>query len=223
VTSTYVIGYDPGGRGANGVAVLRVDADANRWIPRDLTLTTLDDVDETVEWITRTCSDDRIVAAGADTLTEWSSAPAGARPADLWLKSAYRDVAAGVLFPVALRGAMTVNGAAFLLCLRDRFHADQTMVTEAHPTVCYRALTGVRAKWKDDRTIMAAWLIGELGVGDALAMEIEGPHGFDAAMAALAALRGLNGEWRHDLHALPHGEGRQPVRYFGRTHYWWPE
>jgi hypothetical protein len=223
VNSAYVIGYDPGGRNANGVAVLRVTGEGNHWIPRDLTLTTLDYVREAVEWITRTCRSGRIVAAGADTLTEWNSGPAGARPADLWLKHAYPDVRLRVVLPVALRGSMAVNGAAFLLHLQDRLRADATVVTEAHPKLCYRALTGSPPNWRNNRTAMAEWLVRELGVGDALEIAIEGDHGFDATMAALAALRGLNGEWSNDLHALPHNEDGEPVRYCGRTHYWWPE
>lgn len=218
----YVVGYDPGGNGRHGLAALRVEDRDGRWKPMTLSVTTCASLEDVLQWADTACPDVPIVAAGVDTLTEWNSGHGGWRPADLWLKRQYPDVRAGVIAPAALRGAMIINGAGLLIEFKGRFHTDGTIITEAHPKVCYRAITGEKARWKNDREKMAAWLIGELGVGSKEEICVDDDHGFDAATAALAALRGLNGDWTLDLHALPGEDYSGRMRFCGPTHYWWP-
>jgi hypothetical protein len=188
----------------------------------DLAISTAADLHEAVGWIDETCRSGRIVAAGVDTLTEWSSGRAGWRAADHWLKLHDPAMSPSVKAPNSLRGSMTLNGAAFLLLLAERFHADGTVVTESHPKVCYFAATGEKACWEDDREKMAAWLLAELAVGSAEDVCVKDDHRFDAAMSALAALRGLNGDWTLDLHAVPGDDPSARIQPFGQTHYWWP-
>lgn len=223
MSGAFVLGYDPGGRDRHGLAALRVEKRGSRWEPLDLSVHTAGVLRDVVGWITDTCRDVRIVAVGVDTLTEWNGGNGGFRPADRWLRREYRDVAGGIIAPAALRGAMVINGGGLLIQLQDRFRADDTMITEAHPKVCYRALTGEKANWAADRETMTAWLIGELGVGRPEEICVEDDHRFDAATSALAALRGVNGDWTLDLHALPGEDYSDRIRFCGTTHYWWPD
>jgi hypothetical protein len=117
---------------------------------------------------------------------------------------------------------MSINGAAFLMLLRTRFQFDGTMVTEAHPKVCYHALTGRIPDWKANSDEMIGWLVSELGVASPTDLADAADHRFDAAMSALAALCGLNRNWTCDLHALPGADQAREVLFCGKTHYWWP-
>jgi hypothetical protein len=219
VTAAFVIGYDPGGNNAHGVASLQVQELEGRWLPLALQVTTVSTLAESVEWIKNTCRDGRIVAAGVDTLTEWNSGPAGWRPADQWLRRTYPAIANKVVAPNALFGSMAVNGAAFLRLLDSRFRFDDTMVTEAHPKVCLYVLTGEKHEWAVDKLALEVYLLKEIGVAAPPAGFGANDHCFDASVGVLAALRGLNRDWTLDLHTLPTPDGVQFIR---QTHYWWP-
>ena len=219
MTSAWIVGYDPGGNGKHGLAVLRVERAGPHWRAVELQVTAAFTLADVVASVTDTCREGRIVAAGVDTLTEWSSGRSGLRPADQWLRSEYRAIMGGVIAPAGLYGAMVINGAGFLLLLGPRLGADATVVTEAHPKVCYYACTGKKANWAEDQEEMVPWLVGELGVAEPEGIRGKEDHCFDAGTSVLAALRGLNREWTLDLHALPTGTRVQPV---GQTHYWWP-
>ncbi|MBA4159177.1 MAG: DUF429 domain-containing protein [Gemmatimonadetes bacterium] len=223
MSKAFVIGYDPGGNGAHGVAALEVREENGRWHSLSLQVEQVRTLRDAVAWLKDTCCDGRIVAAGVDTLTEWNSGPGGWRPADKRLKERYREVANQILAPNSLAGSMAVNGAAFLRLLRSRFRADSILVTEAHPKVCVFALTRRKYIWAEERASLEAWLLDQLGIN--VPPEIpfgEKDHCFDAGMAVLAALRGLNGDWRLDLHDLPDADQSGRVLFCGRNHYWWP-
>jgi hypothetical protein len=222
VSAEYVIGYDPGGNGKHGVAALRVEQRDGSWIPLDLTVATARYINDVVGWVVGTTSNGRIVAAGVDTLTEWNSGHSGFRPADRWLTLAYPAMARSVVAPASLYGSMVIGGAGSVLLLRERFQGDGTMLTEAHPKVCYYALTGEKPKWREDREKMTGWLLREFTVGSRDDICVADDHRFDAATAALAALRGLNGDWTLDLHALPDTDQAARIQFYGNTHYWWP-
>lgn len=222
MTPTFVIGYDPGGNVAHGVAALRVRADGAHWQPLDLQTETAHTLKDVVAWLESSCRDGRIVAAGVDTLTEWNTGPCGWRPADRWLRDRYPKVKKRVVSPNSIYGSMALNGAAFLTMLTRRFHADSTLVTEAHPKVSYFALTGRTPSWRTDSVEMSAWLMGELGVEAPTSLAHGKDDPFDAGMSVLAALRGLNREWTLDLHAMPEDQQAGRVLFCGKTHYWWP-
>ena len=219
----FVVGYDPGGNGKHGMAVLRVRSEGDRWRPLDLQVTTESSLADTLDWVKNTCRHGRILAAGVDTLTEWNSGLGGWRPADCWLRKTYRAVQGGVIAPAALRGAMVINGAGFLQELAPRFRTDATTVTEAHPKVCYFALTGRIADFNEDAAEMVAWLASALEVEMPEGIFGKADHGFDAGMAVLAALRGVDGEWPLDLHNLPDADQSGRIQFYGETHYWWPQ
>ena len=221
--TVFVVGYDPGGNKKHGVAALRVRREHGVWKPLDPQTAMCDTLDDVLGWVDGACEGGRIVAAGVDTLTEWNAGWSGFRPADLWLRQQFPEVAKGVVPSNALYGSMVVNGAAFLTALSRRFQKDETVVTEAHPKVLYFAATGKRCAWDTDSTEMAAWLTGQLGVEEYPSLPGPGDDRFDAGVCVLAALRGLNREWTLDLHALPSDDQGSPVRFCGRTHYWWPD
>jgi hypothetical protein len=221
VSKAFVIGYDPGGNGAHGVAVLEVREENSRWHSVSLQVEQAHTLRDAVAWLEDTCRDGRIIAAGVDTLTEWNSGRSGWRPADCWLRDKYPAVRGRVIAPNSMHGAMAINGAAFLRQLHSRFH-DDTRVTEAHPKVAYYALTTKVPSWELHRAEMVTWLLDQLGVEPTTEIEDKEDHRFDAAMAVLAALRGLNGDWRLDLHDLPDADQSGRVLFCGRTHYWWP-
>ena len=223
-----VIGYDPGGgsKSKHGLAVATVLQDGNRWRARDLFVDTETTLARALDWFEEKCDGRRIVAAGVDTLTEWATGHAGWRPADRWLRRRYPRVAKSVASPNSLYGAMVIGGAAFLLELNERFAHDGTQITEAHPKVCYFALTGRKCDWLANSVQMGQWLEEALELSALGRLSKDGDDAFDAGMAALAALRGANGEWINDLHMLGATEGDgtgSVVRPIGRTHYWWPE
>ena len=223
--NNWIIGYDPGGNGAHGVAALEVHAEAGRWLPDRLIVKHEETVGRVSEWFERTCVDGRIVAAGIDTLTEWNNGSSGWRPADLWLRAKHKEdkeVLNSVVNPNYLSGAMSLNGAILILSLAERFRKDDTMITEAHPKMCYFALTG-KASRDENAGEKSRWLLDELSVQPPEAGFSGADHKFDAAMATLAALRGLNGDWSLDLHALTGERCGKRVLPFGPTHYWWPE
>ena len=221
--TAFVIGYDPGGEDAHGVAVLEVREDDRRWNPIALQVSLARSLRDAVAWVNDTCRDGRIVAAGIDTLTEWNSGAGGWRRADFWLRRTYPSMAKSVVAPNSIYGSMVMNGAAFLTLLAPRFRSDGTMITEAHPKVCYFAMTRKKHAWLDDKSDMTAWLLKELGIGAPASGFGSEDHCFDAGLALLAALRGINRDWRLDLHAAPNDEEYGRVPFFGQTHYWWPE
>jgi hypothetical protein len=222
VTAAVVVGYDPGGNGAHGVAALDVQKEKDRWRSKALRVETSDSLHDVLAWLDDICRGKRVVAVGIDTLTEWNTGPAGWRPADLWLRETYPKVAKSVVAPNSIYGAMAINGAAFMTRLAPRFRDDDTLLTEAHPKACYFAMTGKRHAWPERRRAMVAWLEGELEVVAPEGLGGGEDHAFDAAMAALAALRGLDEDWSHDLHAETSTQTAERVELAGRTHYWWP-
>jgi hypothetical protein len=219
----FVVGYDPGGNGKHGVAVLEVRKHENRWRPVDMQVSAEKTLDAVLRRVDKRCDRRQIVAAGIDTLTEWNSGRSGWRPADRWLRETYPAITNTILSSNSLYGSMTVNGAAFLMLFRHRFRSDATMVTEAHPKACYYASTGKKGEWPARKREMIRWLIGEIGIDVSPSLfDADDDHRFDAGVAVLAALRGRNGDWSQDLHILPQKTDGAIVRFFGRTHYWWP-
>lgn len=227
VNDAYVVGYDPGGKGNHGVAVVTVrEQDLGRWTPNKLDASAERTLGDATRWILSRCEDGPILAVGIDTLTEWNAGEAGWRPADLWLLKRYPAIRSSVIAPNSLRGAMPMNGAAFLLQLKPRFRRDRTMVTETHPKACYHACTREKYDWSKRARPMTRWLLKQFVPASC---RFASDHESDAAMSALAALRGLAGDWTLDLHNLPSSQLKAlrqsgaAVRFVERTRYWWPD
>ena len=204
-----VLGYDPGGNGRHGLALLTV---------RDGETRSLDvSTHATTEAVLGAVEGETFLGVGVDTLTCWGTGRSGWRPADRWLRRAYPAAARSVASPNSLFGSRGLSGMAVLLALRDRDPA--VPVTETHPKVLYRALWGRHHDYAAEARPMDA----DLGAGLGLDVRTGTDHEWDAALSALAALRALRGEWTHDLHRLPLEDGERLVEPCGPTRYAWPD
>ena len=206
-----VFGYDPGGDGKHGVAVLRIHAGTPVSIETDALKTA-----EAVIRYFRLHSD--ALAIGIDTLTCWSTGPSGWRPADRWLRKQYPAVVKSVVAPNSLFGSMGLNGPSVLTSLRTA--VPSLLVTETHPKILHWHLTKDRYDFASQRTRMQALLVAQLNVP----VETASEHAWDAALSALAAYKGLTSQWTTDLHRQPILTNEERVVWpCGPTHYFWPD
>jgi len=205
-----VIGYDPGGDGAHGLAVLRFQGST----VIEVTTRTLPTADAVLSEIGLT---DNLAAIGIDSLTCWSTGRCGWRPADRWLRERFKDVSNSVTSPNSLYGSMCLNGMGVLIGARQKFR--QLPVTETHPKVLYRHLAQTKYAYATAKPQMDAFLASTLGATISVANE----HEWDAAISAFAALCGINGAWKRDLHLLPTAAGEQLIKPCGETQYFWPD
>ena len=207
--SGQLIGYDPGGDGTHGIAVLTVE-DGKLVSGQTCVLSTANDV------IDRIASTHDLLALGIDTLTCWSTGRCGWRPADRWLRDRYPIALRSVVSPNGLYGSMGLNGMAVLIAAKAHHPAAQ--ITETHPKVLYCHLTGCKYNWDRDREAMTR----SLGKWVSHKLELSSEHEWDAALSAFAAFQGLIGRWPTDLHELPVGHGERLIKPAGDTHYYWP-
>ena len=208
--SGLIIGYDPGGNGAHGVAELLVE-EGRATSVSTRTMATTEDV---IVFLEKTPS---LAALGVDTLTCWSTGKSAWRPADRWLRQRYPAVRNSIVTPNSLFGAMGLNGMATLLAVRLK--RPDTLITETHPKVLYYHLSGEKYDYAHDKIAMDAALAAALGVTVTPATE----HEWDAALSAFAALEGVEQRWPNDLHRLATETGERLVSPCGITHYFWPE
>ena len=205
-----IVGYDPGGDGAHGVALLSLVQGR----PESVRARTCATVQEVIEYIEGLGT---VVALGVDTLTCWSTGRGGWRPADRWLRERYTNVRNSVMTPNGLAGSMGLNGMSVLITARDRNR--EVLIVETHPKVLYWALAHKKYDYGSTREDMERML----GDAHAVPLTTANEHEWDAALSALAAARGFFGQWTTDLHALPTGQGERLINPCGRTHYYWPE
>ncbi len=205
-----IVGYDPGGDGAHGVALLSL-VDGRPETAQTRTFQTAHEVIEYIEGL------GTVAALGVDTLTCWSTGAGGWRPADRWLRDRYKSIRNSVMTPNGLAGSMGLNGMSVLIATRWRL--PDVMIVETHPKVLYWALANRRYDYQATRNEMERMLCEACAATLTTANE----HEWDAALSALAAARGLLGEWTTDLHALPIGRGERLISPCRRTNYYWPE
>lgn len=205
-----VIGYDPGGNGAHGVArMILAQGEAQQ-----VETKTLVSAEKVIEFIENTPN---IIGLGVDTLTCWSTGESGWRPADRWLRKAYPAAQLSVVSPNGLYGSMGLNGMATLVTLREKH--PELFITETHPKVLYRALSGQKYDYVTGQDVMDQYLVSALG----LSLSPANDHEWDAAISAFCALQGLMGRWKQDLHKLPTSDGERLVKPCGKTFFSWPE
>ena len=206
-----VIGYDPGGNRKHGLARATV-RDGNIVNVTTETLCAVEDVVASILNI------ETPLGLGIDTLTCWGTGQSGWRPADHWLRQRYRDVQNSVVAPNSLYGAMSLNGMASLVAVRQAF--PDIFVTETHPKVLCYAQFNQRYNYNGSNTSVMNKRLRRL-----LAVDVvpQNEHEWDSAISILAAVRGLQGSWQRDLHALPTDSDERLVEPCGRTAYVWPE
>ena len=108
------LGYDPGGKAANGAAILTVSNDV-----RSLQTATLDSVDDTLEWFDACLGGGVPVAIGIDSFLSWETGPSGWRGPDKWLREMYPSAQKSVMASNSTFGSMAVQGMAMALRLCD--------------------------------------------------------------------------------------------------------
>ena len=205
-----LVGYDPGGNGAHGLAIATYqDGEVI-----ELELSTCRTAEKAIAAI---CVHENVLGIGIDTLTCWSTGPSGWRPADRWLKNNYPSITNSIASANSLFGSMGLNGMAVLLKLRQTFPGIH--VSETHPKVLYFELAQSKYDYGTNSAEMDA-LLGEL-----LGMRINtgNDHEWDAAVSVYALSCGLKGRWAHDLHRLATQQDESIVEPAGTTSYWWPK
>lgn len=205
-----IIGYDPGGNGSHGVATISV---ANNRCS-SINVQSFETAEDVLLWIEGI---ENLVGLGVDTLACWSTGPSGWRAADLWLKNKYKNIRNSIVSPNGLYGSMGLNGMAVLVSSRQAH--PNISITETHPKVLYWALAGHKHDYQSDSAQMDSRLSRWIGID----VHTSDDHEWDAAVSALAALRGMSGEWTHDLFQEGQDEGARLVTPCGPVHYWWPD
>lgn len=206
-----VIGYDPGGNDAHGVARATIRdgrvhelATETHSVVEDVIALVLDE------------GDAPLLGLGVDTLTCWATGQSGRRPADRWLQRRYPTVQHSIVAPNSLYGSMAVSGMALLIAVRRTL--PNLFVTETHPKVLYYALQRERHDYDRCKKVMNECLSRWFRVDVATDSE----HEWDAAISALAVFRSLDRSWSEDLHDLPTTACERLVRPCGKTAYVWP-
>ena len=190
------VGADPGGRGRFGVAV--VDASG------ETCCSTVSSVDEAVNWIVARGTP---LGIGIDSPMWWSAVQGGGRRADQRIRDAFGIPSGTVQSVNSLRGAVLVGGQ--LLASLIRGHFPDVKVTESHPKALLQALSlhdevigvlfGINCAWDDE-------------------------HQRDAAVAAVCAREGFQGNWKVDLADRRSKLEQDPKNYWlAPVFYWWPE
>src|SRR5829696_4436391 len=202
VPNDVVLGFDPGGAGNFGAALLR---------GTDFLTITVNGVREAVAWAISQCGGQSPVAVGIDTLLHWSDGPSGWRPADRFLRITYPEARGSVLSPNGLYGSMAIGGMALAIRLRE--HWPEVLLNETHPKVLYHALSGARYQASKVEAAIE-WFLERAGLG---ARKINNEHELDALLSAWATSTGLAESWS-DL-AAGHEQLLFPA---GVVSYLWP-
>ncbi len=147
----YILGYDPGGDNAHGVALLKANYSEIHLVKRKenqlvrlieasiIETDTIDFVENVIAWIKNKISlDDKLIGAGLDTFTKWDTGKGGWRPADKYLKFRYNKSYDNILSPNSAQGSMSING----MVLKNTLYEINpgVIISEVHPTVLFHAL-----------------------------------------------------------------------------------
>jgi hypothetical protein len=205
-----IAGYDPGGNGSNGFAVLRI-CDGK---PASISVTTLSNSEAVINEI-RTNS---VLGLGVDTLSCWCTGDSGWRPADLWLRKRYPAVRNSIMSPNTLSGSMGINGMSVLV--ETASSSGSITLSETHPKVLYYALTQQKYNYRESRAEMDSFLSNVLG---GINIRTSNDHEWDAVISAYALLMGMTGVWKNDLHELQPEDNSRIVKPCGKTFYYWPD
>lgn len=204
-----LLSYDPGGNSSHGVSLVTF----KQGRISNVEIHTLKTAEEVISVAINT---KELVAVGVDTLSCWSTGHSGWRPADRWLRKKYRVVLHSIASPNSLFGSMGLNGMAVLIYLREQF--PNITITETHPKVLYKALTGYKYDYIAHSRDMDEFLSNAMEFN----ISTNNDHEWDSIFSVYAVCQGLRGIWKRDLHTLPI-ESERIIKPCGDTVYWWPE
>ncbi len=205
-----IVGYDPGGNGKNGFALLRI-CDCK---PVSILIRTLSISEEVINEI----RSNNVLGLGVDTLSCWCTGSAGWRPADLWLRERYPAVIKSIMSPNTLSGSMCIHGMSVLIETANNSRG--ITLSETHPKVLYYALTQQKYDYRESRAEMDSFLSNVLG---GINIRTSNDHEWDAVISAYALLMGMTGVWKNDLHELQPEDNSRIVKPCGKTFYYWPD
>lgn len=163
---------------------------------------TVSSVDDALNWIVAA---GRPLGVGIDAPLWWSGAPGGWRRVDRRLRDTYQ-LGSTVQCVNSLQGAALAGGMLLASRLREEF--PKVQITESHPKALLKALNlqgngaiaeyfGIHEAWADD-------------------------HQRDAAIAAVCAREGFQGNWTLDLAEIRDRSEQDPRNYWLRpVSYFW--
>ena len=212
-----ILGYDPGGPKANGVACLKFTEEMKK-IETD----TVGSVDQAMDWFLDKLNGDKPEAIGIDAYMNWETGVSGRRGPDNWLRATYPTQKNSVLYANSAFGAMAIQGMALAIRVRQKW-PDSTL-NEVHPKVLYFALSKkayLKPKTKNgppDQE-MVKWLLKETGIKNV--RDIHNDHEWDAVLSAWATYQGQEGKYKKNLmdfskNAICPINGKKPK-------YYWPD
>lgn len=200
-------GYEPGGLGNNGVAL--IDQSGGLVL---VATSTVDSVDEAVGWLQAQVGARRLDAAGIDTYLSWATVNSGWRPMDVILRQTYPQVQHSVFSSNSAAGSMAIQGMAMAMRLRALW--PEVRLNETHPKILYFALTSLPYVFGQG---MITWLGGHVNAATGVA--ITNDHEWDALISAWATVQGMTGGFSRDrLTGVP--DLLFPV---GQVNYFWPQ
>jgi predicted nuclease with RNAse H fold len=209
-----VLGFDPGGRNRNAVAILRTDDNV-----QSVASSNVESAEEAIDWFSNRCASDDPEALGIDTLLHWSLARSGWRPVDELLRSAYQDQAHSVLPMNSIYGSMLGQGMALALGMRKRW--PDLKLNEVHPKVVHYDIFG--SPYFRPDTLEVETRRHEC-LNNAGLKKIEGDllseDQFDAILCCLATLKGLSCDW---VDLLEMSDRRRLVFPVSGVSYLWPK
>jgi len=177
----YIIGYDPGGKGNHGVALIKYGSKRIR----GLKVSTCSSVEEAIEFVKEVPEGKNLVAAGIDTLLTWPRNGEW-RSMDKVLRNKYPQVQGSVIHPCSLRGAMLINGIVMASEL-IKINKD-IILNETHPKVHYYAERNIKYDFK--KKAMVEWLLEQMGAGTD-DIKIKNEHQYDALYSAWITYRAV--------------------------------
>lgn len=196
----FFLGYDPGGRGKHGVAVIQVSPSGE--ITDCPVCDVLEDAVAAWAWLQQQRKSREACALGIDTLLAWS--PYGRRKCDDALRKKYKEHEKTVIFQNSLYSAMTLNGA-----MVAKWAAQSKLrLFESHPKLLMHVMPRDKPGW---RSIASAYnsIIKENGAVSKKDEE-QADHKADAVVAAWCAAQGSNKRLEVDLFDT-HGDDLEPL------------
>lgn len=154
----YVFGYDPGGKNANGVALLEIGSYLEIL---DYSVATVDSQYDAEQWLNNNLSKP-LLAVGIDSFLHWERTSGSSRQIDTFLRTTLSGTAAitSVLNSNSTRGSMTIQGIIMAMELRKKY--PHLIINEAHPKVTYYVHTNPNLVYdfKNNKRNMEAFLDG---------------------------------------------------------------